>query len=93
MNISEKLATAKLQNLRKHFGAFSAAEMRRKIAIKELKIAIRDALFLDENRRQKWLSAADILSEKEAKTLIGAILRENFRWKKGERKIEFSKNL
>jgi len=61
-------------------------------AVGKLKIAINGAFFLDEKRKKMWLSAADILSSEEAETLIGAILRENFRWKKGERKIEFTDN-
>ena len=63
--------------------------MRRTEALRRLRTAISGALFLDEDRRKAWLKAAEKLDATEAEELTGAIIRENFRWKKGIRKISF----
>ncbi len=90
--ITQRLAGERLDQLRGNAGIFEK-EQRQKTAVAKLKTVISSALFLDEEHRKMWLSAADILSAEEAETLMGAIIRENFRWKKGERKIEFTTNL
>lgn len=90
--ITQRLAGERLDQLRGNAGIFANEQIKKK-AVAKLKTVISSALFLDDARRKMWLSAADILSTEEAETLMGAILRENFRWKKGERKIEFTTNL
>ena len=90
--ITQRLAGERLDQLRGNAGIFEK-EQRQKKAVAKLKTVISSALFLDDERRKMWLSAADILTAEEAETLMGAIIRENFRWKKGERKIEFTTNL
>lgn len=91
-SVHRKLASKRLNELREE-AAGGSDEKKRSEVLGKLKIAINGALFLDEQRKKMWLDAVDILSTEEAETLTGAIFRENFRWKKGERQIEFSDNL
>ena len=87
-----RLAAKKLASMREQSGFFSAPKKKQE-TIQKLKVAIKHALFLNDETKKKWLKAADYLETKAADELMNAILRENFRWKKGERKLEFSSDL
>ncbi len=57
--------------------------------IEKLRIAIANSLFLDEKRKSMWLNALHLLDLRQAEELLGAILRENLRYKKNIRKLKF----
>ena len=86
--IKNFLAQKKLQRFRKSFRSIDP-EKKREEVLEKLKIAINNALFLEEARRKKWIAAIDILTTEKAESLLNSILRENLRWKKGTRKIKF----
>ncbi len=64
-------------------------EQRRNDLVEKLKIAIINSLFLEEQRKQMWLDALHLISLEQAEELLGAILRENLRYKKNIRKLKF----
>jgi len=87
-NIGKKL---RLKKLKRSLISGAFAEQKRKKMLDELRVLIKGALFLQdqEERKAMWLDATDLLSNEEIDNLKGAILRENIRWKKNERKIKF----
>ena len=73
-------------------GVFGENDRRKKMRI--LEKLIRGAKFLNgEKIRRDWISRARKLNLKEIEKLSGAILRENFRFKKGERNLNFRSKL
>jgi hypothetical protein len=90
-SVQGRLASAKLEALRAQKSGFVAQneEKRKEEALHKLRVAIVNALFLEPKRKKMWLEATNILTADEAETLLGAILRENIRFKKGIRKLKF----
>lgn len=88
--IGSALAGARLEAL-KSPGQLSEADRKKRLneTLKQLEQAIRHSLFLEEERKALWLSALHLLSLEKAEELLAAILRENFRYKKGIRKLKF----
>ena len=72
-------------------GEYAEAErqQRRQALHEKLRVAIRNSLFLEDKRKRMWLKAVHLLELKEAEELLGAILRENLRYKKNIRKLKF----
>jgi hypothetical protein len=81
--------SSRLNSLRNSAGILSERQQREGELHRKLKIAITNALFLDKKRKQIWLKALYKLKEKRAKNLLNAILRENFRYKKNIRALQF----
>lgn len=56
---------------------------------KKLRMLLQNALFLqeDEARRSRWIMSIPNLPDKLLHNLIGAVIRENFRYKKGTRNL------
>jgi len=88
--ISRALTDAKLGSMQ-HPGEFSDEDRSRKKRemIEKLQLAITNSLFLDDKRKTMWINALYILELEEAEALLGAILRENLRYKKNIRKLKF----
>lgn len=89
-NIQKELRLKKLKGALNE-GVFD--EQKRKKEEDILRKLISGALFLEEDeiRKNMWLDGIDALSAEEMIALGNAIMRENLRWKKGERKIKFKK--
>lgn len=94
-SVSSRLADARLDALRgASAGELASSETihKKEEMFSKLRIAIQNALFLEDGRKQMWLKALDmLLNTEKAKELLNAILRENLRYKKGVRKLQFKK--
>ncbi len=64
-------------------------EQKKRELIAKLRVAIANSLFLEEQRKQMWINALHLLDLAQAEELLGAILRENLRYKKNIRKLKF----
>lgn len=89
-SIGFALQSARLGAL-KSPGEAADIERRRRLAdtLQKLRVAIEHSLFLEESRKTMWLNALHLLTLEKAESLLAAILRENFRYKKGIRKLKF----
>jgi hypothetical protein len=94
-SVAARLADARLDALRgASAGEFASAETihKKEEMFAKLRIAIQNALFLEDERKKMWLKALEtLLDGQKAKELLDAILRENLRYKKGVRKLKFKK--
>ena len=86
--------TSHLADLRNKLspGALSTAD--RKTKEEQLTMLLKNALFLreDEKRRTRWLESVTHLPDELLSNLIGAVIRENFRYKKGKRNLVIELN-
>lgn len=60
----------------------------------QLKMLLEHALFLnsDEPRRKRWISSIPLLKDELLQNLLGAVIRENLRFKKGTRDLVIELN-
>lgn len=90
-NASQKTQahTVSLQDLRHKVAPGVWSQEERKKKEKQLHMLLKNALFLeqDEKRRTRWLTSIPHLPDELLENLLGAVIRENFRYKKGKRNL------
>lgn len=98
MNITEQLKRQKedsqLASLRSELAAQQEKSQIRKEQEKQLAILIQNAIFLeeDEKRKKLWIKSIPFLKQNLLERLLDAVIREDFRYKKGKRKISVELN-
>lgn len=87
-------AEINLDSLRNKITPGKLAEQKRKEDERKLRMLLKNALFLekDEERRKRWLKSIPHLPDDLLHNLIGAVIRENFRYKKGTRNLVIELN-
>lgn len=75
--------------LRKNISGGNLAEKTRKEKEAQLHMLLEHALFLnsDEPRRKRWMESISLLTDELLQNLLGAVIRENLRFKKGTRDL------
>lgn len=86
---SKKSPVISFDRLRKKSSLENIQKQKRIEDEKKLKMLLKNALFLkeDEDRRERWIKSISNLPDKLLHNLIGAVIRENFRYKKGTRNL------